>query len=126
MVEESGAPQDAITAMRGCANQIAEESAKLGKKTNKYYIQGNKCTSIIPKGVAANNSTSIAYETRENLVAADCLDKMPDVPVFDLYYSADTDKPPVFTTVVTKSATFKYTEQTYNEKPICRIADILD
>ena len=106
VVEESGAPQDAIVAMRKCADQIAEQSALLGKKTNKYYIQGSKCTSIIPKAVSANNSTSTVYETRTNLVAADCLDKMPDVPVFDLYYSAE-NKPPVFTTVVTKSARLK-------------------
>lgn len=125
VVEESGAPQDAIIAMRKCADQIAEQSALLGKKTNKYYIQGNTCTSIIPKGVSANNSTSIAYETKTNLIAADCLDNMQDVPIFDLYPS-DTDKPPVFTTVSIKSATFKYTEQTYGEKPMCRIANILN
>lgn len=125
VVEESGAPQDAISAMRACADQIAEQSALLGKKTYKYYIQGSKCTSVIPKAVSANNSTSITYEAKTNLVAADCLDRMPDVPVFDLYYSAE-NKPPTFTTVVTKSATFKYNEATYGKEPLCPIADILD
>ena len=66
----------------------------------------------------------MTYTIKNGLKASDCLDKMPDVPIFDLYYSAD-NKIPVFTTVVTQSATFKYNEAAYGKSPMCPPADIL-
>lgn len=126
IVEESGATQDAIAAMHACADQIESQAKLLGKKTNKYYISGSKCTSAIPRASTGNSSNgSTVYDTKPNQAAADCLDGMPDYPVFDLYYSAE-NQVPVFTTVVTKSATFKYNEATYAKKPLCPVADILN
>ncbi|MCX6772426.1 MAG: hypothetical protein NTV88_01495 [Candidatus Micrarchaeota archaeon] len=124
IVEETSASQAAVAAMHDCAGQIETQNRLLGKTTNKYYINGNACTSIIPNP-AKNNSSEATYTITNSLKASDCLDKMPDVPIFDLYYSTD-NKAPVFTTVVTKTATFKYNEAMYGKKPMCPAADILN
>ena len=124
IVEETGAPATAVTAMHACADQIGTQDTLLGKTTNKYYINGNSCTSVIPNR-PAGNSTNVTYTISTSLKASDCLDKMPDVPIFDLYYTA-ANQVPVFTTVVTKTATFHYNEQMYGKQPTCPTADILN
>jgi hypothetical protein len=127
IIEESGNNQT-INSMRACADQIESQAKLLGKKTVKYYISGSKCTTISPKSASnstnATNSTAQQYVTQTNLVAADCLDGIPDVPVFDLQYASE-NSPPVFTTVVTKQAIVKGNEAYYSKKPMCDIANVL-
>lgn len=122
LVEETGVPATAVTAMRACAGQIDAQLKALGKPALKYYINGNICTSIVPK--AANSSMNLTYETNSSRTAADCMNSIPDVPVFDLQYAND-NSPPVFTTVVTKSAIVKGNEAYYGKVPMCDIANVL-
>ena len=124
IVEETGLTPPIISTMHSCADQIEAQSKLLGKTVNKYYVNGNSCTSVTPQPNGPANSTNMTYTIKNGLKASDCLDKMPDVPIFDLYYSAD-NKIPVFTTVVTQSATFKYNEAAYGKSPMCPPADIL-
>jgi len=128
IVEESGATSTGVTAMHGCADQITAQLSAMGKQTYKYYISGTKCTAITPKAVAAgsNNTsaTATAYETKEK-TAAECLDNIPDMPIFDLQHDSET-KPPVFTTVVTKQAIFKGPDSYYGKKPMCDAANVIN
>ncbi len=123
IVEEGGAPNEAITNMRTCADQVAEQVLLLGKQATKYYIDGNSCTRMIPKN-GAGNSTTVTYDVTTGLSAATCLDSMPDVPIFDLQYSNE-NMAPAFTTVVTKQAILKGDEGYYGKKPMCDIANVL-
>ena len=122
VVYESGVSNEGVKAMEACAGQIESQLALMGKKTLKYYISnGNSCSYRIPKGNATNSS----YEEMTGLSADRCLDALPDIPVFDLKYSAE-NQPPVFTTVVTKQALFKGNEGYYGKKPMCDIANVLN
>lgn len=122
VVQEAGADADSVKAMRACADQVQSQVALLGKKTIKYYISGNDCHRFMP--VPANNSTTTAYDETTGLSASKCLDAMPDVPLFDLRYSAE-NQPPAFTTVVVKQAIFKGNEAYYAKKPMCDAANVL-
>ena len=122
IVEQGSGSSSAFEAMKACAGQIESQLAPSGKKVLKYYITGTKCTSIIPK-LGANNTT--VYETKADLAAENCLDSLPDIPVFDLQYSA-ASQAPTFTTVVTKQAIFKGSEEYYSKKPMCDPANVLE
>ena len=123
IVEESGAPNEAITNMRACAGQVEAQVKALNKTAVKYYINGNTCTRYIPKNSTAN-STGIAYDMTTGLSASTCLDSIPDVPVFDLQYAKE-NAAPAFTTVVTKQAIVKGNETYYSKTPMCDIANVL-
>ncbi|VVC00427.1 Uncharacterised protein [uncultured archaeon] len=120
IVEETGSP--AVTGMHACADQIEAQMKAQGKATLKYYINGNGCTSVLPRTVG-NNSSAVAYDTKPGLIAANCLDSIPDVPIFDLQYT-QTTQAPAFTTVVTKQAIVKGNEAYYGKKQ-CDIANVL-
>ncbi|MFA6907386.1 MAG: hypothetical protein WC263_01005, partial [Candidatus Micrarchaeia archaeon] len=122
IVEEGGAPSDAIASMHGCADQVALQAKALNKSTVKYYINGNICTRYLPKNSA--NSTNTAYDVTTGLSASACLDGIPDVPVFDLQYAKE-NVAPAFTTVVTKQAIVKGNYDYYSKKPMCDIANVL-
>jgi hypothetical protein len=125
VVDETGAG-DASAAMRECAGSIEAQLRSMGKATYKYYIAGSRCTSVIPKpiGNATNSTNATAYETKSNLAADDCLNNMPDVPLFYLKYANATEQP-AFTTVVTKQALVKGNADYYGKKPMCDIANVL-
>ena len=118
IVEETGASDQAITAMSACADQIAARLSLLNKTTSKYYINGNLCDSAVPK------NGSGTYNMKTGLAASACLNSIPDVPIFDLYYSQN-DQTPIFTTVVTKSATIKGDAAYYGKQPMCDPATVL-
>ncbi len=124
IVDESGVPSGASDSMKACAGQIQDQLDELDKQTLKYYINTNKCTSIIPKP-SANNSSETVYETLHNLVAEDCLDSIPDIPVIELRYSSE-NKVPSFTTVVTQQAIFKGNAAYYDKAPMCDPANVLN
>lgn len=121
IVEESGINGAPVDAMRGCADQIEKQLASVGKKTYKYYINQNICKSVIPKG---GNGTNTTYDVKTDL-ADNCLNGIPDMPVFDLKYSTD-NQAPVFTTVVTKQAIFKGNTDYYDKAPMCDAANVLN
>lgn len=122
IVQETGADSEAVAGMRSCAEQIRAQMALLGKKTIKYYISGSGCHRFMP--VSANNSTATVYDETTGLLAEKCLNDMPDVPVFDLRYSAE-NQPPTFTTVVVKQAIFRGNTAYYAKKPMCDAANVL-
>jgi len=122
MMDETGVSSTASAAMKNCANQIEMQLRMMNKTVRKYYINGNLCNSIIPK---ASNGGNYTYEAKTGLVAADCLNAIPDVPVFDLRYSVE-NQPPVFTTIVTKSAIIKGNEGYYGKVPMCDPANVLN
>ncbi|VVC02431.1 Uncharacterised protein [Candidatus Burarchaeum australiense] len=123
IIEQSGAPTPAATAMGGCASQIEAQLAASGKKVLKYYLLGSTCTIMTPKN-GTNGTNASGYDTKTGLPASSCLDSLPDIPVFDLQYSA-TNQAPTFTTVVTKQAIFKGNEEYYGKKPMCDAANVL-
>jgi len=123
IVEESGAPSDAVTSMHACADQLEAQARLLGKKSIKYYINANTCTRMLPANSSAN-STNTTYSTTTGLSSSACLDSIPDVPVFDLQYAKE-NVAPAFTTVVTKQAIVKGNEAYYGKKPMCDIANVL-
>lgn len=123
IVEEGGAPSDAIASMRACADQVEQQAKLLGKPTIKYYINGNTCTRMLP-GNLTNSTANTTYSTTTGLSASACLDSIPDVPVFDLQYAKENASP-TFTTVVTKQAIMKGNEAYYSKKPMCDIANVL-
>ena len=124
IVDRSGATDPGAQAMSNCADQLEAQLSVLGKKTLKYYISGDGCSYRIPKPTA-NNSTSAGFEVKSGLSAANCLDSIPDVPVFDLKYSSE-NQVPVFTTVVAKQALIKGNEAYYAKNPMCDIANVLN
>ncbi|MFA6490112.1 MAG: hypothetical protein WCT52_05540 [Candidatus Micrarchaeia archaeon] len=119
IVRETGADSEAVAGMHACAEQIRTQMALSGKKTIKYYIDGGDCHSFMP----VSGSTSL-YDETTGLLAETCLDSMPDVPVFDLRYSAE-NQPPAFTSVVVKQAIFKGNTAYYSKKPMCDAANVL-
>ena len=119
VVRETGTDSQTSAAMEACADQIRSQAALLGKKTIKYYISGSSCHQFIPSG---NNSSS--YKETNGLLADACLNSMPDVPVFDLQYSA-SNQPPAFTTVVVQQAIFKGNTAYYAKQPMCDVANVL-
>jgi hypothetical protein len=121
LVEETGAPSEAIANMHACADQVAMQAKALNKTSVKYYISGNTCTKFTQKG---SNSTNITYNMTSGLTSSSCLDGIPDVPVFDLQYAKE-NVAPTFTTVVTKQAIVKGNEAYYGKKPMCDIANVL-
>lgn len=129
IVDEKGATTDGIANMRACSEQVEAQLHAMGKKTMKYYVSGASCTSIIQRNSlsnSTNNSTSgsYQYDTKTGLKADDCLNSIPDVPIFDLQYSSE-NQVPVFTTVVTKQGLFKGNAEYYGEKPMCDPANVL-
>ncbi|MEM4348697.1 MAG: hypothetical protein QXN37_03950, partial [Candidatus Anstonellaceae archaeon] len=107
ITNEQGVSQDAVEAMRKCAMQIRAELERQNKTTKIYYV-GSSCM------VAEGNKTS---------EEKDCLEKLPDVPIFDLHYSSE-NQPPSFTIVITKSAIFKGNKEYYSKLP-CDPANVL-
>ena len=82
----------------------------------------------------SSNATSIpaiasipssAYTISTNSTSDACLNAIPDIPIFDLYYSKDA-KMPSFTTVVTKQAIINGDAAYYSKKPMCDIANVLN
>ena len=122
IVEQTGVSDSTAKAMGACADQIASQMLLMNKTTSKYYINGNSCSSAIPKNGSGPNAT---YIVKTGLTSSACLNSMPDVPIFDLYYS-NSDQAPVFTTVVTKSATIKGDTAYYSKQPMCDPANVLD
>jgi len=125
IVEEGGAPSDAVTAMRACADQVEAQAKLLGKKSIKYYINANTCTRMLPLNSSSNSTNTTAYNTTTGLSSSACLDSIPDVPIFDLQYAKE-NAAPAFTTVVTKQAIVKGNEAYYGKKPLCDIANVLN
>ena len=123
IVEESGAPNEAVANMRACADQVAMQARALNKMSVKYYISGNTCTRFLPNN-STLNSTNTTYDVTSGLSSSACLDNIPDVPVFDLQYAKE-NVAPAFTTVVTKQAIVKGNEAYYGKKPMCDIANVL-
>lgn len=128
IVDENAATDVGKLAMRGCADQIQSQLAKTGKSTYKYYISGTTCMAVVPKAASAanssnNSSAGQAYETTLK-TASDCLDNMPDMPIFDLQASQQVVAP-TFTTVVTKQALFKGPDSYYAKKPMCDPANVI-
>ncbi len=121
IVEETGLPESTVKAMRDCAGQIEMQLRLMGKTTSKYYIGGSLCSSVIPR---QSNGTNYTYEVKNGRAAQECLDSIPDTPVFDLQYSNE-NQPPSFTTVVTKSAIIKGNEGYYGKMPMCDPANVL-
>lgn len=124
IVDQTGASEVAAAAMRDCADQIDSQLAALGKKALRYSINGKDCGYKIPKSTA-NNSSATGFDVKSGLSSSNCLDGVPDIPVFDLKYSS-SNQVPVFTTVVTKQALIKGNEAYYGEKPMCDIANVLN
>ena len=123
VVYETGVSSDGLKGMRSCADQIESQLAAIGKRTQKYYIDGNTCRSLISNMAA--NSTKLTYNETTGLNAEKCLDSIPDIPIFDLKYMAE-NQPPVFTTVITKQALFKGNDDYYSKKPMCDAANVLN
>jgi len=123
VVEDGGAPNEVITSMHDCADQVAAQVKALNKTPVKYYISGNTCTRFIPKN-SSLNSTNATYDVTTGLSSSACLDNIPDVPVFDLQYAKE-NVAPAFTTVVTKQAIVKGNDAYYGKKPMCDIANVL-
>ena len=121
IIEQGGVADSTAKAMGACADSIEAQLRLQGKAVSKYYISGSLCSTVIPK---AGNGSKTTYETKTGLAAADCLNSIPDVPVFDLQYSKD-NQPPTFTTVVTKSAIIKGNEAYYGKSPMCDPANVL-
>ena len=121
IIEQGGVADSTAKAMGACADSIEAQLRLQGKAVSKYYISGSLCSTVIPK---AGNGSKTTYETKTGLAAADCLNSIPDVPVFDLQYSKD-NQPPTFTTVVTKSAIIKGNEAYYGKSPKCDPANVL-
>ncbi len=117
IVQETGVDSESVSAMRECARQVQSQVALLGKKTIKYYIDGNDCHRFMP-------TSSGDYEETTGLLADTCLNAMPDVPVFDLQYSSE-NAAPAFTTVVVKQALFKGNGAYFAKKPMCDAANVL-
>jgi len=124
IVEEGGAPSDAVANMRACADQIASQAGRLGKTTVKYYINGNSCTRMLPGNLTGSHANA-TYSITTGLSSSACLDGMPDIPVFDLKYAGE-NAAPAFTTVVTKQAIVKGNAAYYGKTPMCDIANVLD
>jgi hypothetical protein len=127
IVEETGVSADTLASMRVCADHIASQANLMGKKAVKYYISGSGCTMYTQRNSAnSTNATNsaYAYDMKSNLAAANCLDSMPDIPVFDLQYSQENSAP-TFTTVVTKQAIVKGNAAYYGKMPMCDIANVL-
>ncbi|MCX8195166.1 MAG: hypothetical protein N3G22_03620 [Candidatus Micrarchaeota archaeon] len=123
IVEYGDAPPSAREAMGECADQVAEQLSSKGKRVSSYYIDGEGCEAIVPVP-AANNSTNKTYQRISGKSAAECLNSIPDIPIFDLQYS-ESGEPPVFTTVVTKQAIIKGNAEYYGKKPMCDPANVL-
>jgi hypothetical protein len=117
IVEKNGASDSAFAAMQSCASQIESQLKSMNKTATKYVITGDSCTLYSPKA----NGTG--YDVKAGTASA-CLNTMPDLPVFDLQYSAKTQVP-AFSTVVAKQAIVKANESYYNEKPMCDIANVI-
>jgi hypothetical protein len=135
IIEEAGATASAIEGMRSCADSIEAQAKLLNKTAVKYYISNGKCTSFTPKkadnrtnatnSTNSTNSTSVlAYDVKSGISSSECLDGIPDVPIFDLQYAPENSAPS-FTTVVTKQAIIKGNEEYYAKKPMCDIANVL-
>ena len=121
IIEQGGVPDSTAKAMGACADSIVAQLKLQNKATSKYYITGNLCTSVVPK---SSNGTTTVYETKTGIPAATCLNSIPDIPVFDLQYSAE-NQAPTFTTVVTKQAIIKGNEAYYGKSPMCDPANVL-
>lgn len=122
IVDEKGASAEAIAGMRACADQIVSQLNARGIMAQKYYVSSTACTSMLQK--TGLNNTSVSYDTKTGLSPANCLDSIPDMPVFDLQYSKE-NVAPSFTTVVTKQALIKGNEAYYGKKPMCDAANVL-
>ena len=87
-LDKSGAPADALTAMSSCAANITGQvKAHWNKTVTIFYISGRNCT----------------FGTASNLTAAQCFDKVVDLPVFVLHYNK-TATAPHFSVVYQKQA----------------------
>ncbi len=124
IIEESGASAPGVLAMHDCADQIQAQLSSMDKKAYKYYISGTGCTAIVPKTAGNSTNGTIAYETK-TMKASECLNAVPDIPIFDLQASGEIQTP-VFTTVVTKQAIFKGTDAYYAKKPMCDAANVIN
>ncbi|MEM4555073.1 MAG: hypothetical protein QXT25_04465 [Candidatus Anstonellaceae archaeon] len=107
VTNEQGVPAEAVEAMRKCALQIQAELEAQNKTARKYFV----------------SSTCTVSEGNKTRQEKDCLEHLPDIPIFDLHYSAE-NQPPSFTVVVAKSAIFKGNKEYYSKLP-CDPANVL-
>lgn len=122
IIEKGPSPDSSYAAMKACADQIEAQLKSMGKKTLKYYLEAGSCKSVIPRAAQGNNTSTV--DIKSGLPSSTCLDALPDIPVFDLQYSPESQAP-TFTTVVAKQAIFKGSEEYYGKKPMCDAANVL-
>ena len=117
VVNEAGATNGAITAMRACAGQIASQLNASGKQATIYDLGASGKCAVMP---GAANTTAMPG----NQTISQCLDSIPDIPIFNLQYSS-SNLVPAFTTVVTEQALVSGNQAYYSKAPLCDIAKVL-